>query len=55
MISSIKIQKDQVYQVSGLVNLRFKKSGLIWEGLETPYPFPMLCSMYLFHLAIPEL
>lgn len=31
-----------------------RENGALQEGTEVPPPFPMLCPMHIFHLAIPQ-
>ena len=45
--ASIKTQIGRVQRASGLE---------MWgEDMETPHPFPMLCPVFIFPLAVPEL
>lgn len=51
---SLKPQKYWVRRASGLLNKRCGERDVPEEGTETLCPFPILCPMHLFHLALPE-
>lgn len=53
---SIETQKERIWRASGWVNTwEFGKSIALWESREAPSPFPIPCSMCLFHLVASEL